>query len=399
MMGPWRIALQYVLLFGANGVTLPFAGLWLRGQGLSGAEIGLLLAAPMLGRMVTGPALAVWADRFSLRRTPIALLGLAMAAGYGGAALVEWLPMRGALWCVGATAAAALIPLTDVFNLRLAERQGFAFSRPRAFGSAAFVCASVIMGALLVRAPTVVVVVWAVAAALLIAVAAWRVLPPEPVRDEPEADRDRFAGLGVLLRDRSFLIAILSVGAVQAAHAFYYAFSAILWKAQGLSEGVVGRLWAFSVVVEIAFMWWVEPWRRRLGVGPVAMLLLGSAAAIARWVLMALSPDPVALWPLQALHALSFAATYLAGVQLIERLAPRGSQTAAQTLMSVTSSGVLIGLATLASGPLHDQHGPAGYLAMAGLAAVGGALALALRGRVSDARGARDFVSSRTPPP
>lgn len=62
-----RMALQYVLLFGATGVSLPFAGLWFRAQGLSGAEIGGLLAAPMLGRVVTGPLLAVWADGFRTR--------------------------------------------------------------------------------------------------------------------------------------------------------------------------------------------------------------------------------------------------------------------------------------------------------------------------------------------
>jgi hypothetical protein len=48
------MGLQYVLLFGANGVSLPFAGLWFHARGLDGAEIGALLAAPMLGRLVTG---------------------------------------------------------------------------------------------------------------------------------------------------------------------------------------------------------------------------------------------------------------------------------------------------------------------------------------------------------
>ncbi len=84
-----RTALQYILLFGASGVTLPFAGLWFRSQGLSGAEIGALLAFPMLGRAVSGPLLAVWADGFRLRRTAIAMLGLAMAVGYGAAGLVD----------------------------------------------------------------------------------------------------------------------------------------------------------------------------------------------------------------------------------------------------------------------------------------------------------------------
>ena len=64
-----RMALQYVLLFGATGVSLPFAGLWLRAHGLSGAQIGVVLAAPMLARIITGPLLAAL------------LLGIADVAG------------------------------------------------------------------------------------------------------------------------------------------------------------------------------------------------------------------------------------------------------------------------------------------------------------------------------
>jgi PPP family 3-phenylpropionic acid transporter len=84
-----RLSVHYVLLFGVTGVSLPFAGLWFREQGLSGAEIGALLAAPTLARLVVGPLLAVWADGFRLRRTPIAILGVVAALGYGAAGLVE----------------------------------------------------------------------------------------------------------------------------------------------------------------------------------------------------------------------------------------------------------------------------------------------------------------------
>ena len=62
-----RMALQYTLLFGASGVTLPFAGLWFRAQGLSGAQIGVLLAVPMLARALTGP-LILFALRFKEQR-------------------------------------------------------------------------------------------------------------------------------------------------------------------------------------------------------------------------------------------------------------------------------------------------------------------------------------------
>jgi len=378
-----RMAMQYMLLFGASGVSLPFAGLWFSARGLDGAAIGAMLAAPMLGRIVTGPVLAVWADGFRRRRTPIAFLGLTMAAGYGGAWLLEWLPVRALCWFVGATAAAALIPLTDVLTLRLAARDGFTFALPRGFGSAAFVLANVGMGAVLLKAPVDAVVIWITALGVGIALVGALVLPAEPVGEgAPIRGLDRFRGMGRLLGDPVFMTVIFAVGAVQSAHAFQYGFSAILWNAQGISEAVTGQLWAFGVVVEIALMWAFEPWRRKAGIGPWSLLVAGSVVAVIRWTAMAFAPPLWLLWPLQALHSLTFAATFLAGVQLVERLAPRDSQTAAQTLSSVLSGGVLIGAATAISGPLYDRYGAGGYIAMAVMAGAGLVAALSVRRRL-----------------
>lgn len=375
-----RMALQYVLLFGANGVSLPFAGLWFRAQGFSGAEIGVLLAAPMLARLVTGPAIAVWADGFRRRRSPIAILGLILGLAYAGAGLTEGVWLQGFLWFVAATAMAGLIPLSDVLSLQVARRHGFDFAWPRGCGSAAFVAANVIMGAILTRGSADWVIVWIAVAGALVALTAATLLPADPVTDGPKlAGRERLAGLTRLAVDPVFMTAVLAIGAVQATHGFYYGFSAIAWKAQGISESMTGLLWAVSVVVEIAFMWWVEPWRKRRGIGPWTILTLGGIAAVVRWTAMAFAPALWMLWPLQALHALTFAATYLAGVQIIEKLAPPGGHTAAQTLNSVMAAGILIGLATLAAGPLYDRVGVVGYLAMSGLAVIGLLLGWRLR--------------------
>ena len=374
------MALQYVLLFGANGVSLPFAGLWFRAQGFSGAEIGVLLAAPMLARLITGPAIAVWADGFRRRRSPIAILGLVLGLAYAGAGLTEGVWLQGLLWFVAATAMAGLIPLSDVLSLQVARRHGFDFAWPRGCGSAAFVAANVIMGAILTRGSADWVIVWIAVAGALVALTAATLLPDDPVTEGPRlGGRERFAGLTRLAVDPVFMTAVLAIGAVQATHGFYYGFSAIAWKAQGISETMTGLLWAVSVVVEIAFMWWIEPWRKRRGIGPVTMLTLGGVAAVVRWTALAFAPPLWGLWPLQALHALTFAATYLAGVQIIEKLAPPGGHTAAQTLNSVMAAGILIGLATLAAGPLYDRAGVLGYLAMSGLALVGLLLGWRLR--------------------
>ena len=366
-----RMGLAYALTFGATGVSLPFAALWFEQNGLTGAEIAVILAVPMLLRVVTGPLTAVWADGFKLRRSGLAWLYLVAAVGYGACGLVTGFGPWLIFWTIAATAAASIIPLTDALALRLARREGFLFSWARSAGSVAFILANVAMGFILRRWDADAIIIWIAAFSALGALLTLTI-SREPVRELAEAPAEgRFRGLGRLLGDHVFMTAILAVGLIQAAHAFYYGFSAVIWREQGIGTRDIGLLWAFSVAVEVLLMWVVEPWRRRRGIGPLTVLMVGGAASIARWGLLALSPPLWALWPLQALHALSFAAVFLAALQIIERLVPSDQATAGQSLYSTLSAGVLIGLATMVSGPLYDAFGAMGYLAMVGVAAAG----------------------------
>jgi len=204
------------------------------------------------------------------------------------------------------------------------------------------------------------------------------VLPPERVHAAgAKPDRQaRWKGLGGLLRDKTFLLAVAVAGLIQGAHAFYYGFSALLWRKQGIAEPMIGVLWGVGVAVEVGFMWFAEPWRRR--VGPERLLMLGGAAALLRWTAYAFAPPLWLLFPLQALHALTFAASFMASLRLIERLAPPQSASAAQAINSALSAGFMLGVGSLASGPLFDAFGTRGYLAMAAMGGLGliGALRL-----------------------
>jgi PPP family 3-phenylpropionic acid transporter len=324
----------------------------------------------MLARMVSAPALAIWADGFRLRRTPLIWMGAAAAAGY---ALMA--PAGGFWWWLGvwfctASIFASLSPLTDVIALARARSDGFNYGWPRGIGSAAYIVANVALGALLVHESKDLVLVWSVAAAVAAAVGARVLLPPDPVAGHaPLHLSERFAGLNSLLRDKAFVTAVVSAGLIQSAHAFYYSFSALSWRREGVSEATTGVLWGVGVAVEIGFMWFMEPWRRAIGAR--RLLVLAGVAAVARWAALALAPPLWLLFPLQALHALTFAATFLAALQLSERLSTPANATAAQAVNSALSGGVLAGLATVASGWLFDRVGAGGYWAMAAMSALG----------------------------
>jgi PPP family 3-phenylpropionic acid transporter len=373
-----RLGLFYAALLIGTGASAPYAGLWFRAHGLSGAAIGLILAAPSFGRMVTGPAIAFWADGFALRRTPIALIAIAVAVAYAALAVSRGFWAWMGLWFISQSLFGVCSPLADVIALRRARTEGFNYGWPRGIGSAAYILGNVAMGFILGLTSPDAMLVWIVVAAGAASAGAQWLLPPDPVHEGGErlAGRDRLKGLGALLADPVFMLAIVSTGLIQASHGFYYGFSALTWKAQGLPPALVGVLWGVGVGAEIGFLWFMDPWRRRIG--PERLVVLGGAGAVVRWTCLAMSPPLWLLLPMQALHALSFTATFMGTLQLIERLAPAKSASGAQTLNAVLSGGVLIGLATMASGRLFDAVGPHGYLVMSVVAALGlcGALCL-----------------------
>ena len=375
-----RLGLFYGAIYIGSGVSSPYLPVWFAHHGLSGSRIGLILSLPMLARAFTAPLLAVWADSFRLRRTAIILLSLAVTALYALMAAPLGFAGWAVVWFAASSMFSTLSPLTDVIVLARARTDGFNFGWPRGIGSAAFIVGNVGVGAILTRGSADIVLVWMFVAVAATALAARYLLPADPVHEHGHGAEfsDRMGGLAELLRDPAFMTAVVSCGLIQSAHAFYYSFSTLTWKHQGIPEGLTGILWGTGVLVEIGFMWFMEPWRRR--VGPRNLLLLGGLAAVVRWTALAFSPPLWALFPLQTLHALSYAATFLASLQLVERLSTPRNASSALALNSALSGGVLSGLATMASGPLFDRYGASGYLLMSAMCVVGVLGALRLYG-------------------
>jgi MFS transporter, PPP family, 3-phenylpropionic acid transporter len=372
------LGLFYATVFTVTGISTPFMPVWFRAEGLSGAQIGLILSAPMITRTVTGPLIALWADGFQQRRTPIMLLAAGSALAYGAMSLLQGFWFWFGYWFIASSLVSTLPPLIDVLGLRLSRRDGFAYGWPRGLGSVAFVAANVGMGWVLTLMSHQVVLFATIGFSALCALSAWLALPPEPVHEGVQLNhQDRLKGLGDLFQSPMFLLAILSSGLIQAAHAFYYSFSTLIWQAQAIPASTIGALWGWGVIAEVGFMWFLEGVRRRLG--PETMLIIGGVCAVLRWIAMAFAPPVPILFLLQSLHALTFAAVFMASLPLIERYSPPQSASAAQVVNSALSGGLLIGLATSLSGPLFDHWGARGYWAMAAMSLAGLMVALKLR--------------------
>ena len=156
---------------------------------------------------------------------------------------------------------------------------------------------------------------------------------------------------------------------MQAAHAVFYTFGTLHWRAQGLSADWCGALWAISIVVEIGLF----AFSRRGGASasaPSQLIALGAAAGGGaldrRWASIRRS---LLLVPLQVLHGLTFGAAHLGAIHFMARTVPEGQAGTAQALYASVDGGVGMGAAMLLAGPLYADFGGRAYWAMAALAA------------------------------
>ncbi len=383
-----RAALPFAGLYGAIflalGVFLPFWPVFLTHRGLSGAEIGTILALGTWLKVASNPALGRLADRAGQRRRVLSALAVfaliaatafLVAEGFWALLFVHLLVFP---------AFQATIPIGDSRTLAAAGRHGFDYGRVRLWGSLAFLLAVLGMGeALDGRSPEL--VAWAVLAGFGLLLLATRLLPESERQETPH----RPAPATALLADRPFLL-FLGVGALlQASHAVYYAFSAVHWTAQGLSPATVGWLWAEGVVAEILLF--AVGGRVLARLGPLGLLLAAALGGLVRWTTLGLTTALPALAVVQALHAATFGAAHLGAMHFIARRAPAGLQSTAQGVYSAVSGGVGMGLAMAAAGALYDATGGRAFLAMAGMSAAGGVLALLL------SRRARAVPAQRVP--
>jgi PPP family 3-phenylpropionic acid transporter len=364
-----RAALFYAVSCILLGMHMPFFPVWLQAKGFAASEVGAILAATALVRVLSVPTATHAADRrFDIRDVMIAFAAVT-AAGFCALGFADrpWTII--ALTVVTAFAHTPAMALLDAYALRGLKARGRAYGPVRLWGSAAFILANLGAGFAfdLIAARDL---IWLLAAsAVLIALVATR-MPRLPSPHLGEAA----ASTAPLWRDGRFLAVVMAASLVQSSHALYYGFSTIAWTAAGLDGLAIGALWALGVIAEIVLF--AMSGRLPPALGPLPLLLIGAGGATLRWSVMALDPPGWTLPLLQCLHALSFGASHLAAITFIATTVHDGRGATAQGYFSVLQ-GLTLSACMLLAGFLYASIGVASYAAMALVAFLGGCIAAA----------------------
>ena len=362
-----RLAALYAGIFVMGGIQLPFFPVWLKAKGLDPQMIGVVLAAPIVARLIAVPLVARTADRRDAVRAAIVATSFLGVAGYVLVGLAEGARAILAAYTLASLALTPVMPLAETYALKGLGQRGRAYGPVRLWGSAAFILGTFVAGFATDTIPAR-DLIWLVAAACLISALAALTLAPlsaaAPPSSEPAAPRQS------LLRDPAFIAVLAAASLIQASHAVYYGFSALQWRGAGLDGTAIAALWGLGVVAELvlfAISGRLPPFFQ-----PTVLIIIGAAGAALRWTAMALDPPASVLPWLQLLHAASFGATHLGALGFVARHAPAGQGATAQGYLAV-AVGVTTAAATGLSGWLYGGFGSRAYLAMALAAVAGGA--------------------------
>ena len=371
-----RLSAYLGAIFLMLGTQMPFWPLYLKGEGLDAADIGVVVAAASWARVFGLPLWGWVADPPGRGRPTLLGLALAGAAVYAAFFFVEGYWPALVLQVLVGFFTGALIPLGDSQILQATREQRVDYGRIRLWGSATFILGNLVGGWLIALENRD----WYLAAIVLpllaTAATAWA-LPRRPRERTQRAP----VKLGTLLRNRAYLSIALVSCFLQASHGAYYVISAIAWRAAGYSEAAIAWLWVEGVVAEILLLAAGKHLLRRYSTA--TLLAVGGIGSAVRWSLTALTDDLWLLIVLQALHALSFAIVHLASVTTLARVVPPERLASAQALWTAVYAGIFISGAMALAGWLYELQGQeAAYGAMAGFSLAGLVALLLLRRQI-----------------
>lgn len=242
------------------------------------------------------------------------------------------------------------MPQFEATTMNHLGRQEHRYSRIRLWGSVGFIIA-VLLG-WLIDAVGAGVVPYAL---VLLAAGMW--LSSQVTPDRAAAPASGSAGdFWQQLRRPEVLGFLLAAFLSQMSHGPYYAFFSIYLQEHGYRGDIIGLLWAWAVVAEIAVFIAIHRWLPRYG--PRRLMLAALLLGGLRWLIIGAAPHYLGvLFAAQTLHAASFGIYHAVGIMVVNRFFRGRSQGRGQAIYSSMTFGAGVAIGSLIAGYLWTALG------------------------------------------
>lgn len=329
----WRLSSLYFFYFAAVGVISPYWGVYLDYLGFSGADIGLIVATPMLTRMLAPNVWGWLADksgryllviRIGALLACIAFLGVLFNKNFWG--LLLYTSLFTFFWN-------AVLPQFEVVTLDALREQTRHYSRIRLWGSIGFIVAVVGLGFLFDALSVALLPVALFLILLMIALATFTI--PSGVSPQLTGVSD---GLLVTLRSSRVRYFFTAAFLLHVSHGAFYGFFTLFLLDHGYSSSFIGCIWAVGVIAEIFLFLKVPRVLRRFSLWHC--YLFSVLAATLRWFLVGFYVDSVLMIIVaQVLHAFTFGLAHAVAIETVRQTFAPASRGKGQALYSAVCFG------------------------------------------------------------
>lgn len=342
-----------MLLFcfhGANTIIVSFLPLYLQFKGLSGTEIGWVMAIGPLVAIFSQPFWGYMSDKYQTVKKilMLCLIGLIISSAFF--LQMETLPL---LLTVGASYfffAAPVGALGDSLSQRRADQLGISFGKIRTWGSIGFAFSSLIVGEMLSRIG-IQFMVWPY---LVLAGAAF-IVSIRLVDVKVETPPIQLNDIGLLLKMKPYLIFLTLIVFITISHRANDSFIGIYIASLGGSEDLIGFAWFAGVASEAVVFATAGLWFRKFH--PLIFIIAAGILYSIRWFFYATFSDPMLIVALQFLHGLTFGVFYLTAFQYVTRLIPKMLQSTGHLVFVSVFFGLSGIIGSLVGGVIIDNFG------------------------------------------
>jgi MFS transporter, PPP family, 3-phenylpropionic acid transporter len=362
------LTLFWFTYMGSLGIIFPYFSLYLReNAGLTGTQLGIVLAVPPLIGMVAQPFWGQVADRTGARSRVLAFLSLGSGVGYlalGRAQGFDAIVLATAALSLMGTALFPMMMSVSLAILRDAGRH--AFGHVRAWGTTGFFILVVGFPWILSRyrtgfradavtpavsQPGLEVMFPVTAAIVFVAALIAFFLPQKGVVGVRAARGDWRELLGNAAFLRFLFFALLAHFLLHGPMWFFPLFV----RSRGGDLETIRGMWILMLLVEIPLVLSTGSGLKWLGAR--GLLTAGVFIGGLRWLLCALITDTQLLFAVQALHGVTVVGLNLGSPLYLDTVTPEKLRSTAQGTLSMISIGVAGIASNTAAGWLVDQGG------------------------------------------
>ncbi len=299
----------------AMTIIISYMPVYFQSLGLTGSEIGFLLAVGPFAAILAQPVWGFMSDRW--RTVKLVLLLCLCGAIVIGFAVFQ---MKEFIWLIPLlyiffTFMSPAGALGDSLAQKISYQKGVSFGSIRMWGSLGFGTSSLVSGYIL--AVIGIEYIYYVFAFFLLIAIVFCLKAPDSEPSKKKADLKQALRLG---KNPMFALFLLMVISISLTHRINDSFLGLYIVELGGNETMIGTAWFIGVITEACVFALSAFWLRRFH--PLTFISIAAVLYVVRWLLMGIVPNPTGVLFLQVLHGLTFGIFYLTAFQFVTRLVP-----------------------------------------------------------------------------